>query len=111
MDNHVLVWEGDLRIRRIEDLKPELVRAFAAAQNLTIDVQSVTGVDLLQLQLICAGNIAAEDMNKKLMLLGLRSERLHRALKEAGAPLLHCCQNICQVNCCWSPRVKLGDMN
>lgn len=101
MDNHVLIWGGDLRSRNMVDLKSEMVIAFASTRDLTIDVQSVTGVDLMQLQLICAGNIAAEDLNKKFRLRGLASAVFNNALKEAGWPFLHCRQKMCQARCCW----------
>ena len=84
MEMTELVWQGELNVQRIAELKGELQQALAAANRVMIRFEQVEEVDISFLQLLCSGHRTAGISGKELAIAGDVPECFTRTLRLAG---------------------------
>lgn len=100
-DMVTLQWSGDLTIRRIGELKAQVVQALAAATQVSIDIAADAECDLALLQLLCAAHRTASRQGKTLQVGGELSEQFQMVLNLAGfSRHIGCALDVCG-SCLW----------
>lgn len=83
-DATVLSIEGELSIEHARDLKAALVESIENSNNLIIELERVTGVDLAGLQLFCSAHRTAEKLKKHLAFSRDVPEAFKESVRNAG---------------------------
>ena len=68
-NNGQLIFQGELTISHVAQLRDELLMALNTASNLEMDMQGVTEIDTSVLQLFCSAHKSALKMEKRLELI------------------------------------------
>jgi ABC-type transporter Mla MlaB component len=82
--NTTVVIKGDATIAAVGRLKKELTEALAAAQEVQVQLQNITAVDVTLLQLLCAAHRSAAEQKKGLTVTGGKQELFAQLLRKAG---------------------------
>ena len=80
----ILALNGELTIARAVELKAMLTASLKRAENVHIQLEAVTAVDLSCLQLLCSAHRTALDLNKKLTLNCQESEVFMQVAEYSG---------------------------
>ena len=80
----VLSLDGELTLQRADELRAALMSSLSSADHLVLNVESVTGIDLSCLQLLCAAHRSSEKLNKRLTITGERPDVFRRVVEDAG---------------------------
>ena len=91
---------GALTIARAEELKRLLLVALSGTDDVLLDVEAVTEVDLTGLQLLCAAHRAALQAGRRVVLDYTRSPLLAETLLKAGYMRHAGC--MAHENCLWA---------
>lgn len=97
----VLVWQGELNVQRINELKTELQQALAEAKQVRIRFEAVDEVDISLLQLLCSGHRTAGLAGKELAIDGDVPECFTRTLRLAGFNRHTGCKFSASKSCLW----------
>jgi anti-anti-sigma regulatory factor len=93
--------KGEITLLQAEQLKVLLARALDASEQVTIDTEAVTDIDLSCLQLICSAHRSALGCGRRWVLTPRRSEAFTEKVRQAG--LTHCfaCNYAPESDCLW----------
>jgi len=97
-----LLVEGDMTINYIGDLKDRLVEAFESAERVTVDVSSVTSVDVAGVQLLCACHRFSSGRDKKMCLRLGENAPFAQFLDEVGFAQDFICNHGDANECIWA---------
>ena len=98
--------KGDITLLQAGQLKALLVRALEASEQVTIDTETVTDIDLSCLQLICSAHRSAVDRGRRWVLNPRRSEAFTARVRQAGLTNSLACNCTLESDCLW----KGGDL-
>ena len=79
-----IVLEGKLTIEEASIKKEEINDAYSKHQNVCIDLEQVTDIDISGVQLICSANMFFEKNNKNLTLKSKNNDKILHVLTELG---------------------------
>lgn len=80
----VLTLEGALTIQRAGDMRDALLRSLSSAEQVSLNLEQVTDLDVAGLQVLCSAYRTAQAMNKGLLLAGGPSEAFKKAVSDSG---------------------------
>lgn len=89
----VLTLRGEATIQHVAELKKALVEAVETAEQVTIDVSSITAVDVAGVQLLCACHRYTTSCGKKMSLRLGENKRFADFLEEVGLHLNFICNH------------------
>ena len=97
-----LIFDGDLTIQRVAELKTRLVAALDDSDGLVIDLKDAGRADLSVLQLLCSAHRTARGVGK-FVKLSMLSEAVDNAVTTAGflRDNMTCGQE-CSDGCLWT---------
>ena len=93
--------EGELTVSRAEDFKDALVKSLDKADEVEINLDDVTGIDLSCLQLMCSAHLTAFNKGKTLAIKDPSSSVFMEARKTAGFIYSKPCQHVSSDGCIW----------
>lgn len=93
-------WGGELTIRRVAELKEDLLQGLTHSDRLQVDISEATDIDASCLQLLCAGHRTAVALGKQMTLTG--TENLMPVLQDAGFVRHIGCALDCNQSCIWA---------
>ena len=79
-----IVWEGDIYIDRVADLRNDLLNAFDKCEEIHLSLEKVTDFDVSGIQLIFASHKEALLRNKTFVITGNIQPSLERELRRHG---------------------------
>lgn len=79
-----IVWEGDIYIDRVADLRNDLLNAFDKCEEIHLSLEKVTDFDVPGIQLIFASHKEALLRNKTFIVTGSINPTLERELRRHG---------------------------
>jgi anti-anti-sigma regulatory factor len=79
-----LLFEGDMTINHIGELKDRLVEALDSAEQVTVDVSAATAIDVAGLQLLCACHRSSTERGKRMCLRIGGNVQFSQFLDETG---------------------------
>lgn len=79
-----IVWEGDIYIDRVADLRNDLLNAFDKCEEIHLSLEKVTDFDVSGIQLIFASHKEALLRNKTFIVTGSINPTLERELRRHG---------------------------
>jgi anti-anti-sigma regulatory factor len=79
-----LVFNGEMTIRNACKIRSALIDAFSGGNNLHLDLNGVTEVDLTGLQLICAAHISSIKLDRCFSFDSSNNESLQKIVQDAG---------------------------
>jgi anti-anti-sigma regulatory factor len=100
-DTYILKLEDRWTIERAHELKGVLVTALSGHDQVLIDIEEVTEVDLSFLQLLCAAHRTSLKKNKHFALRDRQSEAFSRVLRDAGYARTLGCHGDPYKSCLW----------
>ena len=83
-DGLVLKVSGSLTIQHAAAMREAILEAFAKAESVTVDLESLEKIDLTGLQLLCAAHRTSIGQRKQLTVLGVTSDQVIDAAQLAG---------------------------
>lgn len=96
-----LVWQGELNVHRIAELKSELQQALKVAKQVRIRFEAVDEVDISLLQLLCSGHRTAGLAGKELVIVGDVPDCFTQTLRLAGFNRHTGCKFSASKSCLW----------
>jgi anti-anti-sigma regulatory factor len=100
-DTSMLTIEGELTVEDVERLKRTFLEELQAADIITLDLEGITGIHFLCLQLLCSMHRTAEGMKKGFSLLSGCPRAFVEAVERAGFPRHQGCMKEGGVRCLW----------
>lgn len=97
-----LVFQGELLIQRVAELKQELQQALDAVDELMVNLVETPDIDLSCMQVLCSAHRTACKMNKELKLAGIDREALQKPLRRGGLPPRGSCPEGIAASCLWA---------
>ena len=79
-----IVWEGEISIERVANLKDELLKAFDKYEEIRLNIEKVTDFDVPGIQLIYACHKEALLRQKKFEIVGTIYPPLEKELRRHG---------------------------
>lgn len=79
-----IVWEGDIYIDKVAELRSELLKAFDKYEEIRLEVSKITDFDVAGIQLIYASHKEALIRQKKFEVVGSIYPPLERELRRHG---------------------------
>lgn len=79
-----IVWQGDIYIDRVTELRNELLKAFDKYEEIKLQVEQITDFDAAGIQLIYASHKEALKRQKKFEVVGNVYPPLERELRRHG---------------------------
>ncbi len=99
-----LIFRGGLTIDRVADARRQTVQAISEVQDLFIDVEQATQVDLSFIQLFCSAHRSATAQSRSLVLTGAANQALQKALQSNGCSRMAGCLLDKNNTCLWMVR-------
>jgi anti-anti-sigma factor len=96
-----LLLDGELDIQHASELKRTLLQAQDAVDNLTLNLEGVTGADVSGLQLLCALHRTALQTQKGLPAIGRASPAFRQAVRDSGYEREQGCPLDRDQSCLW----------
>ena len=96
-----LAIDGELTVSRVGLVRESLLQAFAAAEQVVVELAAVTEADISGLQLLCSAHRHATAHGKVLLLAG-GSERLQALARGAGFVRVTPCSIDRDAACFWA---------
>ena len=75
--------EGDLNIQDAGRLRETFVRAFAETEELSVDLEAVTSIDIACMQVLCSAHKTFVTANKFFMIRGCAAPSFERSVLDA----------------------------
>lgn len=97
----VLTLKGALTIERANELKLVLLDALDKNDNVVLNLEAVTEVDLSCLQLLCSAHRTSLDRHKQLSLEGRQPESFQQTVRDAGYTRPVGCHKESHQRCLW----------
>lgn len=97
----VLTVSGPVTVERAGELKQILMKALYGAEQVVLDIEGVTEVDLSCLQIICSAHRTSTKLNKRITLGNIRPEVFRRAAKCGGFERHTGCELDTTKSCLW----------
>lgn len=80
----ILTLSGEMDINMAEVLKKNIMNAIEQVEELKIDMENVTDIDLTFLQILCATHKTCSKAKKKISLAGKMSDSVLETFKKSG---------------------------
>lgn len=96
-----LLFDGEVTIQRVAELKTQLSEALAGTDCLTLNLKDVSRADLTFLQLLCSAHRTAQKAGKEMCLAEI-PDAVEKAVADAGFIRENMgCGQECSDNCLW----------
>lgn len=106
-DKGLLTLQGDLTIRSATEIKALLIKALVESDQVSVNFDGVSEVDVTCLQLLCSAHRSATRLNKRFLFTGVNRPDAFLALVEAaGFARSMGCSLDCGKSCLWMLNVK-----
>lgn len=106
LKRQVLELEGALTIARAEELRSMLSQALENAEQLVVNVDNVTDMDLSALQLFCSAHHTSARAGKRITIDGNRLPAMSRSIEQAGYVRRFGCLSEGSSPCLWMEEKK-----
>ncbi len=100
--DNTLIINGKLTIENAAELQKILRKTLGEADNLIINLEKVTEVDMSCLQLLCSAHKTFIDNNKSFAITANTSESFTETVKDSGFLRHIGCDSKCDASCLWS---------
>ena len=100
-ENNVLRLDGSWTIERANELKRMLLEALNSGENIVIDLEGLTDLDLSSMQLFCSAHRTSLREGKYLALHERKSQSLKQMVREAGFARTLGCHKDPDKSCLW----------
>lgn len=97
----VVVMEGEMTIEHAASLRDSLLKSLEGADNIVLDLNNVTTVDLSFLQLLCSAHRTSVKAQKSMEMKSDYPESLKQAVREAGYSRHFGCTLESDSTCLW----------
>ncbi len=92
---------GPLTIEHVAELKTFMSNVSGEAEEILVDLDDVTDIDLSCIQLLCSANLSFDKTRKRLTRKSAQTKVITRALSEAGYTREMVCHDKPCKNCLW----------
>lgn len=96
-----LTLEGEICIQRANELKTALIRALDSFDDVVLNIERVTDVDISCLQLLCSAHRTAIGLKKSITCSNEPSQVFNQVLVNSGLNRLNGCFPDQNKNCLW----------
>jgi len=104
-EQSLLRLQGDLTIRSAGEVKASFIKALVESEEVAVDFDGVSEVDLTCLQLLCSAHRSATRLNKRFLFADSNRPEAFLALVEAaGFARSMGCSLDCGKSCLWMPK-------
>lgn len=96
-----LTLAGEQTVNQASDLREALIQALDQGDNIEVDCEQVTGVDLTFLQLLCAAHRSAQSAKKIITIVDQENSALSNSVIRAGFNYHKSCGEDSLGSCLW----------
>lgn len=98
----VITLKGELTLPNAEELRSALIKALIDSDDISIAVESVRGVDLSCLQLLCSVHRSGVRLKKRVAFTGTLPKIFRNMIEAAGFSRLSGCKLDTEKTCLWA---------
>ena len=98
----ILSLSGELTLLEAAQLKVELIQILDSSERVTIDTQTLEGIDLACLQVLCAAHRSAMERGRQLALSPPSCEVITATAGQAGLMRCRACTGVGENPCLWN---------
>lgn len=100
-DRTRLCFDGELTVHNAAAIREGILQALGQSEEVEIDLEGVTAVDLAGLQLLCSAHRTAEAEGKTLLLESRSKSILREVRRASGFVLNRSCRHVQETDCFW----------
>jgi len=98
----ILKLEGDWTVEHANELKRALLEALKSGENIVIDLEGLTDLDLSAMQLFCSAHRTSLRLGKRFVIHEQKSEAFKRLARDAGLLRSLGCHKDPRESCLWT---------
>lgn len=99
---NIVIMSGDLTLDNAVELKTAIIKSLENAEEIVLDLEGVTYIDLSCLQVLCATHKSTVSSNKSIELKSKLSAAVKQSILEAGYLHQNDCPSGTLKNCFWA---------
>ena len=99
---NIVIMSGDLTLDNAVELKNAIIKSLENAEEIVLDLEGVTHIDLSCLQVLCASHKSTVSSNKSIELKSKLSAAVKQSIQETGYLHKNDCPSGTPKNCFWA---------